>query len=1364
MRVLFVSTLLVGVFMVVLSVAPKAHAATNQQMNFQGRLLNAQGAVVPDGFYNIQFKIYQDGTGTTAGNPGGTLEWTEDWLNSGGKGVQVVNGYMSVQLGSINPFASQIDWNSDTLWLSMNIGNTNVSCTPFTSCAPDGEMVPMKRLSSVAYAMNATMLNGKTADNFLQIAQGLQTDVATNTASIYINKTSTGNFLQYQQNGTEAYAVTNSGDILFGSNANHSISINTSPAGIAGRDLTIAAGSANPSGAASAGGDLILQGGNAAGTGNNNGGDITIAGGAGTGVGYNGIVNIASTAFTAGTMAPCAVNCTITQSLVDNNGTVLVSSTAADNTITLPAPSNTTAGRMVYITTGSGSLDFTLQANTGLDMLSVTMKANTTATMIWNGTAWTPGGASNAITLQATYNNGTNPATTPEIKLDAIRSTIDIQDADTSIGADIFNIRGSNGGSGTLGQVLFGVGHDGQVTVQGTTNQSSAFRVLNASNDYLYNINSSNDYVISNGTTSVDNGISNPGFEAGGSISGGEEGWFGSTQASFPQDAANSHTGNHYMRVLPNGSYMDFFAGSYREITPGDTYYLSGYIKQSGTNGDAGVQITWYDKDKTVISRSGNYNGSPASYTLLEVTGTAPANAVYARVSAVVQSGAAGTYYFDDFTFKRNVQTASYNFRNTTNSTTAFRIQSASGGQTLFTANTTDNRIKIGDNSGSDGQVTLLQLDQGTIDPLTINAAHTGSLYYDASVGKMKAIIGTAAYDICVSNTTCAGYAASAGSYVSLQTGSYPTAKETGGFNVSGIGVVATLRSHDSTVGHGEDLTIKSGDSTFATGRSGNLILDVGTGPAGPGNITIGHTGVNTTMAGGLAIQGSGIGSTPTLALGASTATTGSISFSTSFGANKVFLRGPNANPISSPSNGGTASDYTLTLPSQMGDAGTCLKTNATGEMYFQNCGVGANVNLQDVYNNSGSPATILLSDAKDFLITAPDSATDSNVLINLQCTTSCDPDGGGSTPSNGRFAIQDSGSDVFSVNPDGKVIIGSATTNSTLNLFQVDSYNGDITAEASAAACAETVNQGALYYNTSMGSLRGCMGKSGWVDVSNPDTLGLLTFGIIPSSGGPNNSYDLPSLIQPGSSGPCKVSWSSATTVSIQPCVAYSGGRRVNVPQTTLSTAGDPSLPGSTTLTATNRWGHICLVGTNSVPAFTSSTGLSSPTSGMPTFNVSAPILCLADVQSIGTAPGTTIDNIYDVRTFSSAMKEAVTTSAAVELGMLVDAGTNGSLSPAVSASAKLYGTVIVTDGATSAGAPNAIVTTVGPAWVKSNAGTAGQFLKTSTTNGYANTIASIPNNSFYYSGGNARTSYNTTCTAATNCSGSLYVNFVVR
>ncbi|MEO5691358.1 MAG: NosD domain-containing protein [Candidatus Saccharimonadales bacterium] len=140
----------------------------NQTINFQGRLYTASGATVPDGYYNLEFKIYQDGTGTAVGNPGGTLKWTESHLNATSNGVTVRNGFMSVELGSVTAFGSSVDWNQDTLWLSMNIGNTNVSCTPFASCVPDGEMVPMKRLSAVPYAMNAMQLGGKTAGDFIQ--------------------------------------------------------------------------------------------------------------------------------------------------------------------------------------------------------------------------------------------------------------------------------------------------------------------------------------------------------------------------------------------------------------------------------------------------------------------------------------------------------------------------------------------------------------------------------------------------------------------------------------------------------------------------------------------------------------------------------------------------------------------------------------------------------------------------------------------------------------------------------------------------------------------------------------------------------------------------------------------------------------------------------------------------------------------------------------------------------------------------------------------------------------------------------------------------------------------------------------------
>lgn len=1359
------SALLLGVFVVVsvvLTQKASAVAGINQQFNFQGRLLNSQGVAVADGFYNIQFKIYQDGTGTAAGNPGGTLKWTESWLNSASKGVQVKNGYMSVNLGSVTPFGNSVDWNQDTLFLSINVGNTNATCTPFTSCAGDGEMLPMKRLSATPYALNAGMIEGKRASDFLQIAQGVQTDVSTNTPSIFINKTGTGNFLQYQTAGTDAYAVTNSGDVQFGGNANHSISVATSPAGVTGRNLSISAGSANAGGAAAAGGTLALQGGNAAGTGNQNGGNVTIAGGAGTGTGYNGIVTISATAFNAGTNPTCAADCTVAQSIIDANGTVLVSASTVGIKITLPAPRNATAGRIVYVTTPSTSTDFELIANSGVDLLSVTMRSNTTATMVWNGTAWTPGGASNAITLQATYNNGSNPAAVPEIKLDSTHGTIDIQDADTSIGSDILNVRGSNAGG--LGTVLFGVSNTGRVTIQGTTDQNSAFRVLNSANDYQLNVNSANGYVITNSTQSVDNEIANPGFEAGGTITGGEEGWFGSTQGAFSNDAANARTGNYSLRVIPNGSNMDFYAGSYREVAVGDSYYLAGFLKKAGANGSAGVQITWYDKDKAVLSYSSSYNTlATVSYTPYSITAIAPANAVYARVSATVRNDSnGGAYYFDDFSFTRNMKSAPFTFRNATDSTAAFRIQSAGSTQTLFTANTSNNTLKVGDNTGSDTNTTILVLDSATTDPTTL-ANKDGGLFYNSATNSFKAIVGGAVVDICTTAVTCSGYSASAGSTIQLQTSS-PGTQQIGNFNISGTGILTALKTQDSSTGSTANLTIKTGNAA-GTGKAGDLILDVGTGgTGGKGTIQIGHSGISTVVAGGMAIQGSGIGGSPALSLGSASSLAGSLTFNSAAGANAVTLKGPQT--------AGAGSAYALTFADTL-TAG-CMKVDSTGSIYYQDCGTGLSFDIQDAYNNGGSRsvyntsgdtnAYMVLGDGKDFRIVAEDTANDPNIIFTLKCTAGCDTDGDPTTANKGRFAVQGGGADSLSVDPGGQVYIGSRKSDATLRLLQLDSYNGDASAESSAAACTSAINQGALYYNTTMGSLRGCMGASGWVDVSNPDTLGLLTFGVIPSSGGPSNSYDLPSLANTAVSGPCKVSWNTSTSVKIQPCIAYSGGRRV-----TVGNSGGEIILSVASLTTTNNWGHICLTGTNSQPALSAPS--SSEFANLPAWNVANPVLCLADIKMTSSGSAA-ISAIYDTRTFSSTQKEPVNTSQAVALGMLADAGgTAGAMKPSASASQKLYGTVIVADSdtPTSAGAPNAIVTTIGAAWVKANAGTAGGFVISSTTAGYATTNTSIPNNSFYYSAGNTRTSYTAgvstaACTLATNCSGSLYVNFVVR
>jgi len=282
-------------FTTTLFLAYTAHAvqSTNRTISFQGRLQTKEGAVVADGNYNVQFKIYQGGDGTAVGNPNGTLNWTETHANTTEtEGIQVKNGYFSVKLGSITPFGTSVDWNSDTLYLSMNIAGSQANCESFGTapCEADGEMLPMKQLTATPYAINSGAVGGKTADNLVQIAQGVQTDASLNTSSIHLNKTGTGNLIQLQNAGNDVFSVTNSGDIEFGNGSSRSIYVADAPTDTAGDLLSIQAGQGG-SGSGSDGGALSLQGGNAGGD-NGNGGDITINAGSGTGTGQNGSVAI----------------------------------------------------------------------------------------------------------------------------------------------------------------------------------------------------------------------------------------------------------------------------------------------------------------------------------------------------------------------------------------------------------------------------------------------------------------------------------------------------------------------------------------------------------------------------------------------------------------------------------------------------------------------------------------------------------------------------------------------------------------------------------------------------------------------------------------------------------------------------------------------------------------------------------------------------------------------------------------------------------------------------------------------------------------------------------------------------------------
>ena len=384
------ATLIVALSTTLLFVSA-SHAApnTNKTINFEGRLLTSAGAVVPDGNYNVQFKIYQDGTGTTAGNPNGTLKWTETHKTGNGTAVEVKNGFLSVSLGATTPFGDSIDWDADTLYLSMNVAGSAAGCSTFGSgpCAADGEMLPMKRITATPYALNAGALNGKTASDFVQLGKGVQTDVTTNSSSIYINKTGTGNLVQLQSAAVDVFTVTNSGDLTFGDNANKTISIATGAADSGGNSLSVIAGGGG-SGTGSPGGDLVLQGGAAGGT-NGDGGNVQIDAGTATGTGSVGSIAIGTAAASSITIGSNTVALSQTINIGANN-------TAGSTTdVNIGSGGNAAGG-----TTSIQSKNDTTLSTNGSQKVRISSKSDT----LYVGNADSNGNAStaNGFSIQGT--------------------------------------------------------------------------------------------------------------------------------------------------------------------------------------------------------------------------------------------------------------------------------------------------------------------------------------------------------------------------------------------------------------------------------------------------------------------------------------------------------------------------------------------------------------------------------------------------------------------------------------------------------------------------------------------------------------------------------------------------------------------------------------------------------------------------------------------------------------------------------------------------------------------------------------------------------------------------------------------------
>lgn len=112
----------------------RANAGVPQMINYQGTLTNPSGTEVPNGNYNIEFKIYNVPSG-------GAALWSEVW-NSTTTQVPVVNGIFNVMLGFQTPLPESFFANNPTTYLGMKVGT-------------DTELLPRQLITSVGYAFSA---------------------------------------------------------------------------------------------------------------------------------------------------------------------------------------------------------------------------------------------------------------------------------------------------------------------------------------------------------------------------------------------------------------------------------------------------------------------------------------------------------------------------------------------------------------------------------------------------------------------------------------------------------------------------------------------------------------------------------------------------------------------------------------------------------------------------------------------------------------------------------------------------------------------------------------------------------------------------------------------------------------------------------------------------------------------------------------------------------------------------------------------------------------------------------------------------------------------------------------------------------
>lgn len=684
-----------------------ALAANPTSINFQGKVVNANGTNVTDGTYSFVFRIYNTSspTMTTSCTSTASCLWQETQAS-----VQVTSGVFQVELGSACALTSgscnnstggpiPSNWSNSSLYLTMQFNGD-------TSGSNGGFMSPIIHLTSVPFAFNSDNLGGLPASNFVQLAQGLQADSSTTNASIAINKTgSTANILTLQKSGKNTLVVDNSGTTFLGQAGasgldgtltfNNSVGSNTVSFSLQanpGSSYTLLLPTTGPSTsqclqtdsttanqlkfASCAGGSITLASSyNSSGT----SGNSIVLSNSGQGVilqdaASSTIVNLFAIQSNGGSSTYIAVTAA-------NSGSIIVGSAA--NKVTIASGSiSTSSGDLTVAaagttTVGNGSGAININAGSGA-AVSITGHANSTWSL-----------DSGNLTIDVT--SGSTPSLS--IGTGGQNKTISIGNSQTSTAV--------NSTAGNTTANLTNTGY----TITSNNNNAGAFSVKNSSSATLLNVDASGG--------NASNLVANPSFET--TITGSGAGvWVLKGSASAPtNNTSQFYNQLNSARVITTSAASDGIKQQLNSTLSTSTpYNVLFYAKLDVASAAFTDMQAGFSKDGVADDTPCTLNAAinASGWTKYICTFTTPSSGINSSNYFYIKQvgGAVHTFYIDSVLLQAST-TADSNYRDAklsinatitsslilqgnTNSTSAFTIQNANGGQ-VFNVDTTDTNL-----------------------------------------------------------------------------------------------------------------------------------------------------------------------------------------------------------------------------------------------------------------------------------------------------------------------------------------------------------------------------------------------------------------------------------------------------------------------------------------------------------------------------------------------------------------------------------------------------------------------------------------------------------------------------------------------